>query len=868
MRVKQSFCLGVFLFSSLVFPLVDYADAQRGPIESECRDRYLIIYVDQAIASQGLRVEAIDATGVYPIDETNGDACGYTRSFFNMDGYIVLRASYYSCHTENQNDQLFTFKFNIIATDHLSKQAVHHVAKTCSLPLPWSDREVTCEENYMEVTVQSDVQCTLNGPSPKKAWDSTLSVAQASMVSGWQVMFLVDGNEVTMSIDDVRALGYGVDVTANRVVFRSPYMQPHSKIMKVDGIDVVVIRATMSFRQKWMAKMVDVSAACTMNPADFDTETRRVFWEIPTVMAPLVYDRSEFVSKQVNVGVEGQLLDENVWKARGYFLDISGPMMHLSVPFGAEGGYRTSLVLDNAYNEFYVIYLYYEHLFMDGVLETRHRIARAYKSPLLLQYPFTIDQTVLEEFVFTVYLGNFPPDVELVTVRLNAETFSVSEAFQSGYTISEIPHPNGTHAYIIKVPFEDSIVPRMYLGEGLLQYSLDINYTLNIMPQQDSYYHLASVVALLKDAFPPDFQAICTERSIIFKMAHQNLGHVWEVTIGNYPLTPELAARRGYILQNTSQSLTMEVPVFTTGYIYEEITLNHFFGTFEVLSRDAKTLDIQKSTAKRCLFNTDELIVCSTDGVMTVVASLAAAIPSLEPSRTTLLDKNCKPWDTDTTRVLFVFGMNTCGTKVLVDDQYIVYENEIVFHREFEPEGPPIITRDSEFRLTVQCLYEVKSTNRLFVDKMFKSETPGFGAIKVEGSSPKEYGKVHESTPIHSDHSYHTASHVSSSYSVDQSASHPNGYLASRVHIANVVPSTQQAPNRVQPIPGHYGTREVAMQPLVLKLFLVTMELAREAALPMSLVAIELLMQKLPNMDLAASIQPLVPMELTRVEAI
>lgn len=70
-------------------------------------------------------------------------------------------------------------------------------------------------------------------------------------------------------------------------------------------------------------------------------------------------------------------------------------------------------------------------------------------------------ETVLKELVFTVYLGNFPSDVELATVKLNAETFSVAEAFQSGYTVSEVPHPNGTHAYALKVPFEDPIVLRM-----------------------------------------------------------------------------------------------------------------------------------------------------------------------------------------------------------------------------------------------------------------------------------------------------------------------------------------------------------------------------------------------------------------------
>ncbi|KAJ8410381.1 hypothetical protein AAFF_G00203620 [Aldrovandia affinis] len=528
--------------------------------------------------------------------------------------------------------------------------------------------------------------------------------------------------------------------------FRSAYWQLHTQDVSMDGIMVMVIHATMFYRHKWMVTLMDLSAACALNHGDFDANTQRLFWEIPAVFTPLVYDRSEFVSKQVSMGMEVQLLDENTWRARGYSLDTRGPVMNLSVPFGAEGGYRGSFVHNNTYNEFYTIDLYYEHLFMDGALETRHRMVMFCLSPLLSQHPFTIDQTVLEEFVFTMYLGNFPSDVELVTVKLNGETFSVAKAFQSGYTITEVPHPNGTHAYALKVPFEDPIIPRMYLGEGLLQYSLDINYTLNIMPYEDPYYHLASVVALLEDAFPPDLEGVCTENSVIFKMDHPKRGHLWELTIGNYPLTSELVAGRGYIMQNNSQSLTLEVPVFTIGFTYKKITLKQFFGTFEVHVRDAKTLDIQKSTTKHCLFNTDELMVCSTDGVMTVVASFTAAIPPVEPSRTTLLDKNCKPRDADATRALFAFGVNTCGTRVLIGDHYLVYENEIMFHRELAPEGVPIITRDSGFRLTVQCFYQINSTNRLFVDKTFKSEMPGFGSIKVEGSSSKTYGTAYEPT--------------------------------------------------------------------------------------------------------------------------
>lgn len=49
---------------------------------------------------------------------------------------------------------MFTFNFNLIVTRG-GKQATYALNKTCTLSLPWSPREVTCEVNYMEVSLDS-----------------------------------------------------------------------------------------------------------------------------------------------------------------------------------------------------------------------------------------------------------------------------------------------------------------------------------------------------------------------------------------------------------------------------------------------------------------------------------------------------------------------------------------------------------------------------------------------------------------------------------------------------------------------------------------------------------------------------------------
>lgn len=61
-------------------------------------------------------------------------------------------------HALTQDDEVFTFNFNLIVTRG-GKQATYALNKTCTLSLPWSPREVTCEVNYMEVSLDSTCSC-------------------------------------------------------------------------------------------------------------------------------------------------------------------------------------------------------------------------------------------------------------------------------------------------------------------------------------------------------------------------------------------------------------------------------------------------------------------------------------------------------------------------------------------------------------------------------------------------------------------------------------------------------------------------------------------------------------------------------------
>ncbi|XP_016358980.1 uncharacterized protein LOC107701484 isoform X2 [Sinocyclocheilus anshuiensis] len=727
-----SFCFGLLF---MCFQLCDVngsyvATDPQGAIETECRDRYFWVSVDVGFAGHVPRFEAVVENGVHIISEDHASMCGYTLN--NLNGRASLRASYFSCHTENKNDSNFLFKLNVVLTDHMGRENKYTLTENCTLPIDWSSKEILCEENYIEVTVARDIPC--RSDKHNTPWLAALAFAQRSAISEWQIMFLNQDLQRldAMSISDARRMGYMLDSTPNRVVFRSAYNQTHSTITEIDRIAVEVIHATVFFRQKWAVVMLDTSAACTIAPSSFDGVI--LHWRTPKVMTTLVQDFPGFVSRSIELGVDARLLDEATRKAMGYVLGEDGQVVQVSVPFGAPGGYRMSLVENNVYKENYKAFLCYEHIYShvfmdDNEIETRHRQLRVMETPLVPRIPFAIDETVPHEEVFTVYLGSFASDVELIAIKLNENNLSVTDAIQQHYLITKIPHINGTRGFIIKVPFEDKSVNRMYLGEGLLQYSAEMNYTLNIIERNYTFFHHVSVVAHVNDAFPPDVTAFCTAQSILFRINHPKQAGLWEVCVGHQALTSDLSRPKGYILKNDSQSMTLEVPLFTSGYIYEDITLRNFVGTFEILIRDSKTLEIHKRTTKHCYFQTEELTVCSTDGMMTVVATTTKTWPTVPPSSTTLLDRRCRPKATDETRVMFSFGVDTCGTRLMLGDGYIVYENEVISDGGVIIDQESAITRESKFRLTVRCFYALDSVKKVFTSRVF--EGPGFGTVKI-----------------------------------------------------------------------------------------------------------------------------------------
>ncbi|XP_069042680.1 uncharacterized protein [Lepisosteus oculatus] len=730
-RMAGSFelLIGVVMLYASLSTGVTAADPPPGAIVSECRDRYFWVSVDSGFAGLDYDFNVVDGQVVQVLDETYAAQCGFTHSSFNLTGRLIFRASFFACHVVNVNDQTFTLSYQFVTRDESGRATVFPSAITCRLLLPWKPREVVCEENYMEVSVGRDVPVIQQeGPLASNVTMLNFQGPGEAMAT-WQIAFQKSGvPDQIMNVTYAISLGYMVNSTSSRAVFRSAYNKSKTEILKVDGVTVEAIDATIFFQQKWMLILIDVSAACTKDPGTFDGTY--LIWSTPRIMLPLVQDPSSFEDKSIGMGLGGQLLNSSTMNQRGYKLQLVKQLMQISIPYGAVGGYLESRVIDNHYNQRYSIDLFFEHLWADDQYEvTQHCMFVPVSTPFIPQTPFTIDQTIPEEKMFTVYLGIFNPDVELKALNLNGVPLTMPQVQARGFPVSEVQYPNGTHAYVLKVPFQDPIVIKDYISKGVNRYTLKINYTLNIIPKDDPYYHPATVTQDIKDILPPEVTGVCKNQSILFTVQKEEVNNIWLLYIGEDQLTTELAAERGYILQNGSMTLVLEVPLFAVGFSYEEVSLTDFYASITINVKDYKTLEVVNSTRIRCLFSTTELLVCMPNGFMTAVVSTTVPVPYVDPKKTTLLDKKCGPKEADDTRALFNFSVSTCGTRRYVTGQYLIYENEVVYTRVLYPYNAPVITRDTEYRLTIRCYYPINGTRDVFVDREFVPKTRGYGSL-------------------------------------------------------------------------------------------------------------------------------------------
>nr|XP_015832716.2 uncharacterized protein LOC107397291 [Nothobranchius furzeri] len=702
MAFKLNF--GVAFFLSL-WSTVGCDFLVEGVLEMECHDRYLAIALDLSATGANPRFEAVDRFGVHAITEAYAAMCGYSITLLPFLGMVELRASYFSCHIEKVDG--LEFKFNLI-TNYDGEEVFYVLNKTCPPPRRMSSREVTCEVNYMEVSMRSDLSC----PSEINSDWTALRPTHSTSTSDWQVIFQrLDEQLPPMNLSQARKKGYTFDLMHDRIVFRTSYEKPESYRVEVSDVPVEVVHATLFSRKSWIVLMVDLIAACSMDEGSYDSGY--VLWKTPEALY------SSYNRTQISVGLNGELVDKESAITLGFIVETQSTIK-IGIPYNTEGGYRKSFV-DNGIFEFYMFNLYLKQTSVDEHYEeTAVRFQRTLVTPLLPCSLFTEDQTNLKEGMFTIYLGDVPEDVELISVKLNGEEFRVPSDVNV-FSIVETIHSNKTHSYTLKVPLHNPIIIQKFSKDaGAMLHILDVNYTLAADPEHKFYYHTVSVTTLI-DVSPPSFHAVCNKTGISFQLNHQPSDYLWKFDIGPDRLTPALAAKHGYIMSNNSQSLLLFIPQLAHGFKYTDVSLKGFLGTFEILVKSLNTSQVRASTTKTCPFNSTEMILCSTSGWMTVVVDLSLVVKSnWIVKETSLINELCVPKETDGNRVLFSFPLHSCGSKVELSRGNVIYQNKIYYNS-----GSANATEG----VMVQCAYPLAGLHSLFSTHRFESDKEGVGSI-------------------------------------------------------------------------------------------------------------------------------------------
>ncbi|NXR09878.1 ZP2 protein, partial [Semnornis frantzii] len=705
-----------------------------GFVESSCPSRIFWMKLNKLLL-QGkfFQLEINDPySGPILLDEKLASRCGYVLSE-DVWGNPVFRASVLGCHVVNEADELFSLTVNIKVSSFSNMRA----AVTYAYPMycsysSWASREIVCEENYMEVSVKTDVPSVSNDYTV--AWMSALPETQNVAYQLWQLMFVSPSGRKIITVSDAAKLGYSFNNTLYRVYLRAPYHSNESDITMVNGVDMNMVTSTSMYRQRWLLLLIDTTVSCPVDGVHFTDTT--LTWTVPSIIPTLVVQESTFLSKTILMGVNDQVIINP--EEKNYLLEHNKTHIRITIPIGAEGGKLKSSVSGGIYGVIYNIDLFLEHTWTDADWQTtKYTVIRSITTPFMPQIPSVTNNTLPEERLFNVALGHFLPDVSLVAITIGNVPFTLREAQHHGFKIYETPFSNRMKGFILEISFDDPYVLKEYLNRNETKYTLLVNYTLSVGPEMTLYYHSAALDCVIADIELPEAVGYCDEENLYLAIPTFGLHQYWNLYLGNKLLTQHVAHTNGYLAATNSTHLVLQVPLFAVGIIYEEVSFQKIRARFDVALRKVRTMETLQMFSISCSFNSSAFIsklcnqsvnkkicdsflhfitvslifsVCHPDGTITISAQMKT-VPAIDMGKTKLRNSSCKPREYNEEHAFFKFHVTTCGTSVRFEGDHIIYENEISYEKETLPgQSAATITRDPDYRLRVLCYYRAKET--------------------------------------------------------------------------------------------------------------------------------------------------------------
>ncbi|XP_062341783.1 uncharacterized protein LOC134039751 [Osmerus eperlanus] len=684
-------------------------NAPPGMFRTECQDRNFWVAVSSNFLGTKFRFAVEGSDGRHILRRQQAAECGFTM-VLDTKGDLVLRASFLACYVVNEKDSDFSLLVWFLHQDEHGEERSYPLQLSCLLEHPWKSREIICEENYMEVSVRK-----LRPPAAYQGveWMALPPEMLDEGMSEWRVVFRVPGSshgpesppakKETVPVETAQLLGYHVTASDARITLRCAYDSRLSyKLQQENGVEVEVLSASILYKHQWALLQVDASVACTTKKVTMDGGN--LLWTVPIRLSPLV--RAPFRDRGLRVGVEGRLVSNCTARQRGYIIRKQGGNIEIRIPFGAEGGYIKSHVQDGHYFQSYFLDLFYMQQWEDA--HWPMTVSRSYRSLSIKQLPQTpqlINVTKAAERVFSVAVGSFPPDVFFSYLSVGEQTVSWDEVPHLGFKLSEVPFPNGTHGYLLQIPFSHPLVSQKYIGNGYRNYRLTGAFTFILSPHGELFHHPITVETDLQDVVLPRVEGDCTDKGVRLLVHLGNMISQWELYIGGRRLDQELVELAGYELISLKNYSTLQIPLYGLGMAYEGLGIQGLVVNVEVSVEDKETSREESTFTQQCVFPVRELLVCLPDDRVVVMVDLSSASLDIEPSLTTLLDPSCTPVQVDGTRAIFSFSLDSCGTIRNVEEDQVVYTNEVRYSATNVPY--PL------FRVPLGCVYPLNGSRSM-----------------------------------------------------------------------------------------------------------------------------------------------------------